>query len=158
MGAELPTVGTHNQNSKLLGLMIQVLVDLRSNFWDFEVYCLQITSKPILPKFLWDSVGSKSQLLELRLQYADTRNYFSNSVWCSIYLSIPRPNIVSFCLSVSVRWSKLISLIVLVISNLLWPFSTHLLFFHHTPLLMKVCGKIHHMWGKILFLHVSKSQ
>ena len=33
-------------------------------------------------------------------------------------------------------------LIFLVISNLLWPFSTHLLFFLHTPFLMKVCGKI----------------
>ena len=33
-------------------------------------------------------------------------------------------------------------LIFLVISNLLWPFSTHLLFFLHTPLLMKVCGKL----------------
>ena len=81
MGAELPTVGTHDWNSQLLGLMIQVLVDLRSNFWDFEVYCLQITAKPILPKFIWDSVGEKSQLMELGLQYADTRNYFSISVY-----------------------------------------------------------------------------
>ena len=44
-----------------------------------------------------------------------------------------RPNILA-----SVRlWNYCIFLIFLVIFNLLWPFSTNLLFFPHTPLLMK---------------------
>ena len=49
-------------------------------------------------------------------------------------------------------------LIYLVISNLLWPFSTHLLFFPSHPFINEsVCkiifphGKIHHMWGKLIF-------
>ena len=43
---------------------------------------------------------------------------------------------------VNKKKNNIILLIFLVISNLLWPFSTHLLFFLHTPFLMKVCGKI----------------
>ena len=35
--------------------------------------------------------------------------------------------------------NKYFFLIFLVISNLQWPFSTHLLFSLHIPLLMKVC-------------------
>ena len=35
--------------------------------------------------------------------------------------------------------NKYFFLIFLVISNLQWPFSTHLFFFLHIPLLMKVC-------------------
>ena len=42
-------------------------------------------------------------------------------------------------------------LILLVISNLLWQFSTHsLLFFLHAPLSMKVCGKLFFLTEKCI--------